>query len=1326
VDQPHFSWRGLTDSPADQLTGYRVYWGPDPLGTGPYTDTVTAAYTVTQPVGSGAEYFLRLQARDAAGHWSDWATLFDFRFDNTPPALDAWLPADGAVITDTRPVITAAYSDLAPGSSLAAPVLAIDQQIVTPTLAAGALTYRPEAPLAPGAHTLTLYLADQAGNQTSATRRFTLDPETQVRVLSPAEGAVLNTRSPAVVVAGEPGAAVTVTVAGQAFTHTLDASGRWEIPDIEFDEGDNVVSATATDQAGNTAGDAVTVTVDLTADVSLVAAERVYVNPAQAPALFAITALAGGGRQVLSWSLTLEAGAATVAVITGTQPAEHQPIVWDGRLASSDLAPDGAYTARLTLTTTGGRVTQSAALAFTLASDPPAAPTLECGVDNETWFSQPPALVRGTAPEGVQVVVAQGGVDLFVVPVFAGRWQQPLALSQGAPFSTTVTARTLDAAGNSSIPSAPCLVGLTQSDPFVAPHASLSQAILGLGNVITLSAATRAIGAPLNADGVQVALPVELGTAPVLTRTDGTAAADTWSGVWHLPDAGQWEAPVTVVFSAVDTAQPAPNRGVQFVQPYLDLVPPYARLMWPWAGYAQNAAALTPQGVAEPFSLVTVTAFRVSDGLALSASGTSDATGAWTTSLTLPDGRYTLSVQARDQAGNVGPASELIVITIDTTGPALQSLGLWPKYVDVASELTVTLSVTDALSAVADISLRIDDLQRVGDSVMLDLAVHANTATGALAIAEDAEEGLKPVTVFARDTLNNTAVLTGAAVIVDQTPPILSDPTLTANATWLVITGTTAYHGPQTQGQMSVAVSAEDASATHMTAGLETLTFPAFFGAPEERRPLDGARASLTYTRTYTVTGTTNGAFPVLVTDRAGNSADRALTLHYDAAPPTVTVSLPPVAGLRFSVGWAALDQAAGVESFEVQYRDAGELAWTAWLTGTTETINHFHGQAGRSYVFRVRATDRVGNVSAWQTATAVVADVVKYYTFAGQRLAMRQGLAVHFIHGDHLGSAALVTDAAGAVVAETRYLPYGLERASAGASPTDFSFTGQRQDGFGLLDYNARFYAPQLGQFISADTIVPGADNPQRLNRYAYSLSNPLKYIDPSGHVYLCAQACEEEADRNWKPLVDPVPLTLKGTQMLALCQEYYGGNCNTQDFLARGLTPEFKTIDLRRNPDAERIVQQLEDSTTYSLYQKCRYEKGGPCTSLSQNAVMNWMGGFSSTSYDMYERWRGGMSAQDAVNQNINPLAALVAAHAMSAPDPVLGVANTSDLPASWGNRSLYAVPVEVWGGSIESALTVQGLGQPLWSYGLPGQNTFLIFSVKQVNFLQQFRVK
>jgi hypothetical protein len=35
----------------------------------------------------------------------------------------------------------------------------------------------------------------------------------------------------------------------------------------------------------------------------------------------------------------------------------------------------------------------------------------------------------------------------------------------------------------------------------------------------------------------------------------------------------------------------------------------------------------------------------------------------------------------------------------------------------------------------------------------------------------------------------------------------------------------------------------------------------------------------------------------------------------------------------------------------------------------------------------------------------------------------------------------------------------------------------------------------------VSADAVVPGAGNPQALNRYSYVFNNPLKYTDPSGH---------------------------------------------------------------------------------------------------------------------------------------------------------------------------------------------------------------------------------
>ncbi len=48
---------------------------------------------------------------------------------------------------------------------------------------------------------------------------------------------------------------------------------------------------------------------------------------------------------------------------------------------------------------------------------------------------------------------------------------------------------------------------------------------------------------------------------------------------------------------------------------------------------------------------------------------------------------------------------------------------------------------------------------------------------------------------------------------------------------------------------------------------------------------------------------------------------------------------------------------------------------------------------------------------------------------------------------------------------------------------------------------YGARYYLPGLRRFILADTIVPEAANPQAFNHYAYTLNNPVRYSDPSGH---------------------------------------------------------------------------------------------------------------------------------------------------------------------------------------------------------------------------------
>ncbi len=111
----------------------------------------------------------------------------------------------------------------------------------------------------------------------------------------------------------------------------------------------------------------------------------------------------------------------------------------------------------------------------------------------------------------------------------------------------------------------------------------------------------------------------------------------------------------------------------------------------------------------------------------------------------------------------------------------------------------------------------------------------------------------------------------------------------------------------------------------------------------------------------------------------------------------------------------------------------------------------------------------------------------------------MRMSAGVVYLHSDHLGSTSATS---GASVSAQTYYAFGNIRSTTGTTPTDFGFTGQRRDASaGLMYYGARYYDSVLGRFVSADTVVPSAANPQSLNRYAYAYNNPLRYIDPTGH---------------------------------------------------------------------------------------------------------------------------------------------------------------------------------------------------------------------------------
>jgi RHS repeat-associated protein len=114
----------------------------------------------------------------------------------------------------------------------------------------------------------------------------------------------------------------------------------------------------------------------------------------------------------------------------------------------------------------------------------------------------------------------------------------------------------------------------------------------------------------------------------------------------------------------------------------------------------------------------------------------------------------------------------------------------------------------------------------------------------------------------------------------------------------------------------------------------------------------------------------------------------------------------------------------------------------------------------------------------------------------------------ISYYHSDHLGSSSVITDQSGQQVAHYEYSPYGAITVNELANgqtgqPANYYFTGKELDATGLYFYGARYYDPEIGRFITADTIVQAPYDPQSLNRYAYCRNNPLNYVDPSGHWF-------------------------------------------------------------------------------------------------------------------------------------------------------------------------------------------------------------------------------
>ncbi len=117
--------------------------------------------------------------------------------------------------------------------------------------------------------------------------------------------------------------------------------------------------------------------------------------------------------------------------------------------------------------------------------------------------------------------------------------------------------------------------------------------------------------------------------------------------------------------------------------------------------------------------------------------------------------------------------------------------------------------------------------------------------------------------------------------------------------------------------------------------------------------------------------------------------------------------------------------------------------------------------------------------------------------------------IATRYFHTDHLGSIAVITNEAGAVVERLSYDAWGKRRNPNGTEDTTGSITSQSSRGFtgeeqlsvsGLVNLNGRVYDPIVARMTSADPTIPKPLSTQGLNRYSYASNRPVRNVDTSG----------------------------------------------------------------------------------------------------------------------------------------------------------------------------------------------------------------------------------
>jgi RHS repeat-associated protein len=340
-------------------------------------------------------------------------------------------------------------------------------------------------------------------------------------------------------------------------------------------------------------------------------------------------------------------------------------------------------------------------------------------------------------------------------------------------------------------------------------------------------------------------------------------------------------------------------------------------------------------------------------------------------------------------------------------------------------------------------------------------------------------------------------------------------------------------------------------------------------------------------------------------------------------------------------------------------YSRAGEGLICPTLSDFVPTEKYILGPSGE----QITTLNQVSGADVWQNTNVYAnGELIATYDQEGSHQPL------HFQSSDLLGTRRVQTSASGAAELYFSNLPYGdgFTSTGSGQDATSHHFTGKERDDESKLDYfGARYYGSLMGRFTSPDSSgYSGLSKPQSWNLYAYSLNNPLRYIDPDGHTVECktgaADCLAAAQDAIGKDAAKQ--LTTKTVTTQNLWQKIVGGSTTTTTLQISGNEADFRS----GSGNASKLADLIDSSTNFQVSIQ---QTGDPSFSSVLGSIMG-----GGAKYDL----QGG-AVTYSPSQGYNPSVFL---------DPSSAAAVDTDAardhipPASLGEKFAHELLGHEWG--------------------------------------------